>query len=660
MVEAPHRYMLAAVTTDDAPPADATPDTASARALRRLRLLLTSWNPHRHPWWLRIGVAVLLTAAATWLRVALAPAESGGRFVTLTLAAAVCALYGGFRIGMLSTLLGMAAVNFLLVKPYFSFAISDPHEAFWLNFWHLLTQLVVVGAIALMQRQTRELQASMEQARASHQRMLDTFENSATGVVHTHPDGRWIRINRSYCELLGYTREELARTHWKDYTHPDDLAADLAQMQRVLRGETDHYTMEKRYFHKRGHIVWVLLSVALIRKADGSPDYEIAVVQNITERKATEEALRTSERLLSQAQELAQMAGWRYDAARREFTSLGNAHVIMGIPRSVFSDLDMVAATHPNDRERMQQAWADAFRLGRPYDIQYQLNLTGDWRWVSVRAEFERDATGRVTYGLGMLLDITEHKRAELQIQQLNASLEERIRERTQALKAAYDELESYSYAVAHDLRSPLRIINGFAQALKEDNPALPAESHRHLARIREASKKMGELIDGLLKLSQMARGELQRAPVDLSAIATRQLRELAATSPERQVTWSVQPGLVALADEPLIEALLQNLLHNAWKYSAQTERAAIHLHMQERDGRREFVVADNGAGFDMARAGKLFQPFQRLHLPQEFAGLGIGLATARRIVLRHGGELRAESAPGQGARFYFTLQPQA
>jgi PAS domain S-box-containing protein len=628
--------------------------------LGRLGTRLTAWDPRRHPWWLRALVAVALTALATWLRVVLAPAESGGRFVTLTLAAAICALYGGFRIGMLSTLLGMLAVNFLLVQPYFSFAIGNPKEAFWLNFWHLLTQLVVVGAIALMQRRTRELRASVEQAQRSHQQMLDTFENRATGMAHTHMDGRWIRINRAYRELLGYTHEEIIARHWRDFTHPDDVAGDFSQMQRLARGEIGHYTIEKRYLHKDGRTIWVLLSITLIRDASQTPDYLIAVVQDITARKAVEEALRTSERLLSHAQELAQMAGWRYDAATRHFTSLGNAHVIMGIPRAVFSDLDMVAATHPDDRERMQQAWADAFRQGKPYDIEYRLNLVGDWRWVSVRAEFERDASGRVTVGLGMLLDITEHKRAEQQIQQLNASLEERIRERTQALKAAYDELESYSYAVAHDLRSPLRIINGFAQALEEDNPHLAPESHRHLERIRDASKKMGELIDGLLKLSQMARGELQRNPVDLSAIATRQLRELAATSPDRAVDWSVQPGLMAMADGPLIEALLQNLLHNAWKYSAQTPQARIRFTVQEREGHREFVVTDNGAGFDMARAAKLFQPFQRLHMPHEFAGLGIGLATARRIVLRHGGELRADSAPGEGARFYFTLQPAA
>jgi light-regulated signal transduction histidine kinase (bacteriophytochrome) len=168
----------------------------------------------------------------------------------------------------------------------------------------------------------------------------------------------------------------------------------------------------------------------------------------------------------------------------------------------------------------------------------------------------------------------------------------------------------------------------------------------------------MGLLIDGLLKLSQMSRGELQRTPVDLSAMATRQLRELSAASPERRVDWWVQPGLVALADASLMEALLQNLLNNAWKYSSQTPQAHISFRGQERQGQREYVVEDNGAGFDMRHAAQLFQPFQRLHHDKAFQGLGIGLATARRIVLRHGGELRAESAPDQGARFFFTLAP--
>ena len=641
------------------------PDDTLLRALQRpppahpLRKLLTAWNPHRHPWWLRALVALLITAAAIWLRWAMASGDSGGRYFILSLAAALCALYGGFRIGMFSVLTSMAVVNLLILRTFRADALVSFETAVSLNFWYLLTQTVVVGSIALMQRQSRQLLASMEVARISHQHMLDTFENSTTGMAHAHPDGTWIRINRRYGEIVGYTPQELMRMGWRSFTHPDDVAADEYQKARMVRGEIDDYTLEKRYLHRNGQVVWVLVSVSLIRKPDGSPDYEIVVVQDISVRKATEQALRTSESLLLQAQELAHMASWRYDVASRHFFPLGNANLVLGMKREHFSELDLLKATHPEDRERVQQAWREAMRSGEALALEYRLNLLdGEWRWVSVRAEFERDAEGRVTSGLGTLLDITDHKRAEQQIQLLNASLEARIGERTQALLAAYDELESFSYAVAHDLRSPLRIINGFAQALEEDNPALAPESQLHLQRIRESSKKMGELIDGLLKLSQMSRGELQRTPVDVSALATRQLRELAAGSPEREVDWGVWPDMQSMADAPLVQALLQNLLHNAWKYTAHTPHARIRVYAQHRHGTREYVVEDNGAGFDMAHAPKLFQPFQRLHHGQEFKGLGIGLATARRIVLRHGGELRAESAPGEGARFCFTLGP--
>ena len=636
-----------------------TPQPGMPSPLRGLRRVISAWDPHRHPWWLRALVALVITALATWMRVMLAPAESGGRFITLSLAAAVCALYGGFRIGMLSTVVGMVMINFLLVEPYFSFAIDNPVEAFWLNLWHFITQLVVVGAISLMQRQTRDLRESMALAEHNQRQLLDTFEHSATGMAHTRVDGSWIRINQTYCDLIGYTREELENREWRHYTHPDDIDLDMGEMHRMLRGEIDHYTIEKRYIHRAGHVVWVVLSVTLMRHPDGTPDYMIVVVQDISARKAIEEAQRTGERLLGQAQLLVGMATWRFDAATRTFTTLSNSHQVLGLPSSTFTDLEMLAHTHPEDSARVKQAWADAIMGLRPYDIEYRLQFGDSYRWFSVRAEFERDARGRATHGLGVVHDITQRKHAELALQELNASLGQRIQEGTQELKAAYDELESYSYAVAHDLRSPLRIINGFAQAIEEDNPALDAESIKHLNRIRDASKKMGELIDGLLKLSQMSRGELHREPVDISAMATRHLRELAAGEPQRSVDWQVEPGLLAMADPPLIEALLQNLLHNAWKYTAQRPQARIRVFSRHEQGQRQFCVGDNGAGFDMARAAKLFQPFQRLHMPHEFTGLGIGLATARRIVLRHGGELTAEAAPDQGAEFRFTLQPR-
>jgi len=627
--------------------------TAATDGLWR-RLLV--WQPQAHSAWQRHGMAIALTLLAAWLRMELAPAESGGRFITLSLAAALSALYGGFAAGMLSTLLGMVLVNYFLVKPYLSLAFDNPVEAFWLNAWHLLTQLVVIGAIWLMQQQNQRLRDANLLAQTSQQRFLDTFEHAAAGITHVDLSGRLMRVNQTFCQLVGYREDELLQLSFQAITHPDDIAPDIALLERALAGELSTYSFEKRYRHKDGHPVWAQLTVALMRKADGSPDYFISVVQDISKVKATEEALRTSERLLRQAQDIAGLASWQADLTSNRFHTLANSHRILRLPAERFSGEEMLALTHPDDRERMAAQWLRGIQGKEPYNHAYRVLIDGQTRWFTVQAEFERDASGRALRALGVTQDITDRKLAELEVQRLNASLEQRIQDRTRELKDAYDELESYSYAVAHDLRSPLRIINGFAQALEEDNPTLSDASRGHVERIKTASRKMGQLIDGLLQLSQYARGEVQRHPVDLSAVATRLLEERAHDDPQRVVDWEVEPGLRVQADPPLLEALLQNLLHNAWKYTAATPQARIRVFAREQDGQRHYCVSDNGAGFDMARADKLFQPFQRLHMPHEFEGLGIGLATARRIVLRHGGSLQARAAPGEGATFCFTL----
>lgn len=619
-----------------------------------------AWRPQTHALWIRLLVAVVITGLAAWMRIALAPAESGGRFITFSLAVVLCTMYGGFLAGLFSTLLGMLLANYFLVKPYGSLAFTDPVEALWLNGWHLVTQLVVITCISLVQRQHHRLLDAAQQVRQGNKQLVDTFEHSATGMAHSHIDGRWIRVNQTYCDTIGYTREEVLAMTFRDFTHPDDIDLDLSNLARTLAGEIDHYNVEKRYIRKNGAIIWVHLTLSLIRKPDGSPDYLIAVVQDISQRKASESALATSEKLLVQAQNIAGLASWQADVQENRFNTLWGSHHILGLPSPNFSGRELLALVHPDDLARVERAWLLSVQGKQPYFLEYRVLINGSERWFSARAEFERDAQGRALRALGVTRDITLNKAAELEVLRLNASLEQRIQERTQALKVAYGELESYSYAVAHDLRSPLRIINGFAMALRDDNPDLDAGSHEHLRRIMDASKKMGELIDGLLKLSQYARGETHRVPVDLSAMASRQLEEMAQHEPGRQVTWEVEPGLNAFADAPLMEALLQNLLGNAWKYTAQKDDARIRFHAAPDGQANAFCVSDNGAGFDMARVDKLFKPFQRLHMPHEFAGLGIGLATALRIVQRHGGELRAESSPGQGARFCFTLPREA
>jgi light-regulated signal transduction histidine kinase (bacteriophytochrome) len=230
-------------------------------------------------------------------------------------------------------------------------------------------------------------------------------------------------------------------------------------------------------------------------------------------------------------------------------------------------------------------------------------------------------------------------------------------REWSAELERANQELEAFSYSVSHDLRTPLRAIDGFSKALLDEYASRLDDQGRHyLERVRAASQRMARLIDDLLALSRITRAPLRRESVDLTALGRRILLELAARDPERQVTASVADGLRAEGDPGLLAALLQNLLENAWKFSSKQPHARIDLDCEARGGETIFRVRDSGVGFEMAHARQLFTPFQRLHSEAEFQGTGIGLATVHRIVARHQGRVWAESSPGQGASFFFTL----
>jgi PAS domain S-box-containing protein len=268
-----------------------------------------------------------------------------------------------------------------------------------------------------------------------------------------------------------------------------------------------------------------------------------------------------------------------------------------------------------------------------------------------------KDADGRPYAICGISTDITERKRAEDEVRRLNEELEERVRHRTAELEASTRELDAFAYSVSHDLRAPLRSLAGFSEVLLEDYAdVLDDVGRSYLRRIEANADRMARMIDDLLDLSRATRVELRRGPVDISELARDVVAELRDAYPGHEVDVSVADGLTAQGDAHLIRLVLRNLLGNAWKFTARSTPAVIMMDVTGPEDGRVFAIRDNGAGFDMRYAAKLFDPFQRLHSAADFEGTGVGLAIVSRIVHRHGGRIWAEGEVGNGAAFFFTL----
>lgn len=282
----------------------------------------------------------------------------------------------------------------------------------------------------------------------------------------------------------------------------------------------------------------------------------------------------------------------------------------------------------------------------------------GDVREVQLTFSPIPGNIGQDVTGLVQVEDITERVRAEARVHALNRTLEARVALRTRELSQANQELEAFAYSVSHDLRAPLRAIDGFSRILAERYArVLDEEGVDYLSRVRKAASRMGELIDALLKMSRVGRGEMRLERLDVSRIAAEVVEELRLATPERKVDVVIAPDMAVEGDAALVRNLLGNVLGNAWKFTRDRENARVEIGTTGVDeGMVEFYVRDNGAGFTQEYADKLFRPFQRLHRQEEFAGHGIGLASVKRIVERHGGEVRAEGREGEGATFYFTL----
>ncbi|MBJ6802535.1 PAS domain-containing sensor histidine kinase [Geomonas propionica] len=466
-------------------------------------------------------------------------------------------------------------------------------------------------------------------------------------------NGLLLGVSNYWTEVLGYTREEVLGRPSSDFLTPASrryaVETVLPEFFRAGYCRNVEYQMVK----KNGSVIDVLLSAAAERDTQGAIVRSMAVMVDVTEWKAAEKALKESEARFRMIVETAQESIVAADRTgclsylNRQFAEMLGYEVIELLGRPFLQFVDHALHDETAARQRSRENG-----VSEHYET-ILVRKDGTRVWASVTAMPIHDATGFFQGSFAMISDVSRKKQAAEEIEVLHTHLSARALE----LETANEELEAFNYTVSHDLRRPLTAIYGFAQVIMEIYGAqLEPQCRDYVQEIVNGSIKMNHLIDTLLNFSRRYTVSLSREQVDVSALAEEILAELRLSDPQRRAECVVQPGVVADADPQLLRVVLDNLLGNAWKYSAKKEEPRLEFGAVERQGRETFFVRDNGAGFDMSRASVLFKPFQRLHDSDDFKGTGIGLASVQRIIQRHGGQIWAEAEPDCGATFFFTL----
>jgi PAS domain S-box-containing protein len=490
--------------------------------------------------------------------------------------------------------------------------------------------------------------------RESEERYRAVIEQSAEGFYLVDGDTRRIlETNPALQNMLGYTAEELRGMELHEIVAHDRKSVE-ANVERTLR-EGWRFIRERNYRRKDGSVVVVEVAASAIYY--GGKRVICAAIRDITERKRAEEALRESEKQLRLVTDSAPVFIAYCDTELRyRFVNEGYARRL-GLARE-----DILGESIPEVLGEEAYAsiseYVDATFRGQPVEFEIEVPYYDIGRHY-MRCAYvpEVGEQGEVRGLVAVISDITDRREAEEEIRRLNKQLERRVRQRTAELEEANRELESFSYSVSHDLRAPIRHIGGFAQMPKQRvEPSLDETSLRYLNTIVQSTNRAGKLIDDLLSFSRTTRTEMRPTSVDMGQLVRETLRDLSFESNGRDIDWKIEELPEVRGDASMLRLVVQNLLSNALKYTRPCQRAVIEVGSRGNGDEVVFFVRDNGVGFDDRYADKLFGVFQRLHGSEEFEGTGIGLATVRRIVQRHGGRVWATGKVGEGATFYFSL----
>ncbi len=502
--------------------------------------------------------------------------------------------------------------------------------------------------------------------RESEQKLRLFFDSNLIGIQFANIYGKLFSANDEMLRLIGYTRKDLedGLIQWDKITPPEFLPLEQKAIARSMEtGEVETY--EKQYIRKDGRVIWVLIGFAVIDKQEGTT---IAFVLDITQKKLAEQEFMAYHKLLDLVGEIGKIGGWDFDVATGEGTWTNEVAQIHELdPLDPTSrELGLTFYT-PESKALVENAIANAIENGTPYNLDLELISASGVHKLVRTIGLPLVVNGKVERMRGIFQDITELKQAEAEVRKLNEELEQRVIERTNELVIANQELEAFSYSVSHDLRAPLRAIDGFSKLLIDEyRDAVPPEMLRYLEMIRGNTHNMSQLIDDLLAFSRLGRQTLQRNNVDMVKLVQSVVDKVKMEVQGRDVEFVVKKMPDCHADDALLSQVYYNLISNAVKFTRMRNKAVIEIGYKKSIPRLPngsiysiadcYYVSDNGVGFDMRYYDKLFSVFQRLHKAEEYEGTGVGLAIVKRVIEKHGGLVWADSTPGSGSTFFFTI----
>ena len=515
-----------------------------------------------------------------------------------------------------------------------------------------------------------------DELKESERRFNDMMDNVDLVSIVIDTQSRIIYCNDFFVALTGWRREEVLGQMYVELVIPAEVRDEVREVHTEMRAglpAARHH--ENEIVTRSGERRLIRWNNSMMHSPSGEVIGTASIGEDITERKRAEQALVESERqqrqLIEQlniersrlidAQRVAKVGSWETNLATLTVIWSDETHRIYGTDPATFHPTHgrFLELVHPEDLANVEDAFNRSIGERDTYhQIEHRALLAdGRIKFIEERWRVFFDALEKPMRVVGTSHDITARIRAANEIRTLNADLERRVEERTAELEAVNRELESFDYSISHDLKAPIRHIEGFSNMVLEDyGGKLDDHGRNCLQRIHGAAMRMDQLVNDLLALSMISKSQIVRSEIDLSALAQTTFAELEQTQPGRQIECVVEPGLTANADRGLLRIVLANLFGNAWKFTSKRDGAKIEFGRHAAEDGPAFFVRDNGAGFDAAYADRLFAPFQRLHTESEFAGTGIGLATVRRIITRHGGRVWAEGVVDQGVTIRFTL----